>query len=339
MNHGPSSSHLNTGAGSSGPSSSASPILDGLERAPRFLQLTVLMNKQAEGTQVGKIVYFLINRQSVDLFYQKMEVWCAQARPAAPNTRRHAPNILKPQLSLYEKHERERAGSNSTAPLDPTASVSQSASSPAVSSSIHPTSPVPSSSQTTSSSSPSASTASGDLPKLNLPSALLTNESAILKLANALPTRYRYSDWTLLYSTERHGVSLMTFFNKTKKKGPSYLIIEDEAGFRFGAYISDSWEPQRSYYGTGECFLFTLYPSFNVYPWSQLNEYFIYSKEDTIAVGGGSGKFALWLDKDLLQGSSAPCDTFLNSTLSYQEDFKPVIVEVWGFNDAMAGAK
>ena len=307
------------------------------------------------GGQVGKIVYFLINRQSVDLFYQKLDIWCAQARPSGSSVVRkmqHNNNILKPQPTLYERMSGQANldDTKKAVPIfgsDSTSSTSQS---------LHKSSSSSSSNTTATSSGPSStgssSTGGGSslgppvhsgsstvmdivLPKLNLPSALITSEATLLKLAAALPTRYRHSDWTNLYSTERHGVSLTTFFNKTKRKGPTYLIIEDDAGFCFGAYISDSWEPQRSYYGTGECFLFTLYPSFNVYPWSQLNEYFIYSKEDTIALGGGSGKFALWLDKDLAQGSSAPCDTFLNSTLSYQEDFKPTVVEVWGFNDAM----
>jgi hypothetical protein len=364
--HGPSWQHLNTGSNvaSSVPSPSAtespSKMIDArlgiddllggnTDRSPRFLQLTVLFTKQAEGSQVGKIVYFLINRQSIDTVYQKLEAWCAQARPSMGGNngggggiRKPAPNILKPQLGLYERHERDRLSGGSSPSFDPTISTSP----PVITSSSSPannrngsegdqkSSPSPSSS-----SSITSSDSLIEVPKLNLPSVLLTNDTTIAKLAGALPVRYRHSDWTLLYSTERHGVSLMTFFNKTKRKGPSVLIIEDDAGFRFGAFISTSWEPQRSYYGTGECFLFTLYPSFNIYPWSQLNEYFIYSKEDTIALGGGSGKFALWLDKDLMQGSSAPCETFLNSTLSYQEDFKPVIVEVWGFNDAMSSIK
>lgn len=300
------------------------------------------------GGQVGKIVYFLINRQSIDLFYQKLDIWCAQARPSGASSRNrasHQHNILKPQPTVYER----MSGHSTSDEGKKAVPIFGSETKPSTSST---TSPTPHSSHSSphhhhTSSSPnglgapshsgSGSTVSEiHLPKLNLPSALITTDATLLKLAVALPSRYRHSDWTNLYSTERHGVSLMTFFNKTKRKGPTYLIIEDDAGFCFGAYISDSWEPQRSYYGTGECFLFTIYPSFNVYPWSQLNEYFIYSKEDTIALGGGSGKFALWLDRDLAQGSSAPCDTFLNSTLSYQEDFKPTVVEVWGFNDAIA---
>lgn len=289
------------------------------------------------GGQVGKIVYFLINRQSIDLFYQKLDIWCAQARPSGATSRKnqHANNILKPQPTLYERMAGTASDDNKKAvPIfgvgDSKSPTGSNTSSPSGGSSSSIGAPTHNNSGST--------VMDVDLPKLNLPSALITTDSALMKLAAALPTRYRHSDWTNLYSTERHGVSLTTFFNKTKRKGPTYLIVEDDAGFCFGAYLSDSWEPQKSYYGTGECFLFTLYPSFNVYPWSQLNEYFIYSREDTIALGGGSGKFALWLDKDLACGSSAPCDTFLNSTLSYQEDFKPTVVEVWGFNDAMAKA-
>lgn len=317
MNQGPSSNHLSTGSPGASPVSTPLPIdrfEDEPDRSPRFLQLTVMLGKPSDGTQTGKIIYFLINRQSIDLFYQKMEAWCAQAKPIAPAPKRAAASNLLSRLT----------GTGSSTGTSTSATSANNDSSLA-------SSPPPDK---------SSYLLQGDVepPKLNLPSALL-NDAMLIKLASALPTRYRHSDWTVLYSTERHGVSLTTFFNKTKRKGPSYLIVEDDAGFRFGAFVSDSWEPQRSYYGTGECFLFTLYPSWNIYPWSQLNEYFVYSKEDTIAVGGGSGKFGLWLDKDLQQGSSAPCDTFLNSTLSCQEDFKPVIVEVWGFNEAINKSK
>lgn len=405
MNHGPSSSHLNTGlmtpdsaqksasgithfAANVNVSPAQSPSkqlldarLDRLdEEALRFLQLTVLMPapvssasgrsasrdlrpdliasessgvdrdgnasdsnamsssaglNSSGGGQVGKIVYFLINRQSIDLFYQKLDIWCAQARPSSANNRKtnqHSNNILKPQPTLYERMAGTASDDNKKAvPIFGAGSDSKPSSS-------HSGNSSPSGLGAPTHNNSGSTVMEVDLPKLNLPSALITTDGALMKLAAALPTRYRHSDWTNLYSTERHGVSLTTFFNKTKRKGPTYLIVEDDAGFCFGAYLSDSWEPQKSYYGTGECFLFTLYPSFNVYPWSQLNEYFIYSREDTIALGGGSGKFALWLDKDLACGSSAPCDTFLNSTLSYQEDFKPTVVEVWGFNDAISKA-
>ena len=43
------------------------------------------------------------------------------------------------------------------------------------------------------------------------------------------------------------------------------------------------------------------------------------------------GNFGLWLDGDLYHGSSHPCKTFGNQTLSSEEDFVVKSIESWGF--------
>lgn len=83
------------------------------------------------------------------------------------------------------------------------------------------------------------------LPKLNAMSSIIQEEDQLRWLASVLPIRYQTSKWSLLFSTEIHGTSINTFYAKTKKKGPTYLILEDEDGFIFGAYISESWECQK----------------------------------------------------------------------------------------------
>jgi hypothetical protein len=45
-------------------------------------------------------------------------------------------------------------------------------------------------------------------------------------------------------------------------------------------------------------------------------------------MGGGDGKFALWIDCDFRNGASHPCKTFDNDCLSSQTDFVCDIVEV-----------
>lgn len=279
----------------------------------KFLQLVVMLSKPNEGTTTGKIIYFLINQQSIEIFYQKLLVWSAQSKPVNDLKSDKSSNILaKPITSSFLNQD-----------LNPSPLEYKSIISP-----ISIVQPQPEK---------TLDEQSIKLPHLNVDSAILGKSEKIQKILKkltfSLPPRLQNSDLTLLYSTERHGISLQTFFLKTKRKGPSYIIIEDQDGFQFGAFISQSWEIQKGYYGTGECFLFTIYPTFNVYPWSGLNEFFIYSREDTIAVGGGSGKFGICLDKELFQGSSSPCDTFLNTTLSCQQDFICTIVEVWGFEE------
>ena len=51
---------------------------------------------------------------------------------------------------------------------------------------------------------------------------------------------------------------------------------------------------------------------------------------DSLALGGG-GHFALYLEGDLLHGSSSSSHTFGNSCLAHTEDFELKDVELWGF--------
>jgi len=58
--------------------------------------------------------------------------------------------------------------------------------------------------------------------------------------------------------------------------------------------------------------------------------YFILSKDNSIAVGGGD-HFAIWLDGNFRYGSSLPCQTFRSPQLSSQPQFLCHELEVWGF--------
>jgi hypothetical protein len=65
-------------------------------------------------------------------------------------------------------------------------------------------------------------------PTLKDTSVILQTVEIQQKMALTLPTRFRNCEWTLLYSTERHGISLNTFYNRTRGKGPTLMLIEDE---------------------------------------------------------------------------------------------------------------
>ena len=43
--------------------------------------------------------------------------------------------------------------------------------------------------------------------------------------------RYQLHDWSLLYSTMKHGISLNTFYTKVFNKGPNIIIIEDSKNY------------------------------------------------------------------------------------------------------------
>ena len=69
---------------------------------------------------------------------------------------------------------------------------------------------------------------------------------------------------------------------------------------------------------------------FKAFPYSGVNDYIIYCEHDYLSVGGGDGKYGLWLDGVLEKGISSHCMTFGNEPLSEEgEKFEVVGVEVW----------
>lgn len=61
---------------------------------------------------------------------------------------------------------------------------------------------------------------------------------------------------------------------------------------------------------------------------SSKNDYFQFSTHEGLGVGGAGG-FAIWLDNDLLEGSSAPCGTFNSPCLASRAEFSVASVELW----------
>ncbi|KAH9420393.1 hypothetical protein DERP_014012 [Dermatophagoides pteronyssinus] len=160
----------------------------------------------------------------------------------------------------------------------------------------------------------------------------LLNVDIIQNLMKHLPARAEGYAWTLIYSTAQHGFSLNTLYRDMKHfDSPVLLIIEDTNCAKFGALLSHSLKISDHFYGTGETFLFTFYPIFECFPWTGENIFFIKGNNDSISIGAGEGNFGLWLDGDLYHGSSHPCKTFGNRTLSSEEDFVVKSIECWGF--------
>ena len=180
------------------------------------------------------------------------------------------------------------------------------------------------------------------------------------QLAGAMPSRFALADWRLLYSTTVHGISLNTLHVRTAGCGSCILAIKDREGNVFGAFCSEWREPSLppSFYGSGECFLFSVErlvdlpplpvgdapppnEAVNVHRWTGANSFFMLSDRDHLALGSG-GHFGLWLDADLLHGSSGPSATFGNTCLCRQRcdengDDAPLVgefccdvLEMWG---------
>ncbi|XP_044752751.1 GTPase-activating protein skywalker isoform X10 [Coccinella septempunctata] len=115
----------------------------------------------------------------------------------------------------------------------------------------------------------------------------------------------------------------------------------------FGAYCSSRWcernqKDQRgnrqAYFGTGETFLFSLYPERAKYPWVGIDadrvehgaELFMAADTKMITIGGGDGQ-AIWIDENIRFGKSDACSTFNNPPLCPGGDFEIRVLEVYGF--------
>lgn len=163
------------------------------------------------------------------------------------------------------------------------------------------------------------------------PPCILT-EAQREQLLPFLPPTLRTHSWSILYSTEQHGCSLRTAYQRLEGKGPSLLVVLDSEGHVFGAFTHDSWHVGSHYFGNGESFLFTAHPSFNVYGWTGTNHHFQLASHDSIALGSG-GHFGLWLDECFEFGSSGQSDTYGNAPLGSADHFRVIRVEFWGFHE------
>ncbi|CAK7207350.1 oxidation resistance protein 1 [Sporothrix eucalyptigena] len=236
-------------------------------------------------------------------------------------------------------------------------------------------------------------------------SARILTPSIAEEIRIMVPERLRIEeDWKLVYSLDQDGASLATLYEKTHKHDEHrigfVLVVKDQEGGIFGAYLTEHPHPSPHYFGTGECFLWrasllsplppppsadtdhlttrsttiaasptqptfgstsqssntdqiipgldpemstqqpksplAVHPPqspsirFSAFPYSGVNEYFIYCEAHSLSVGGGDGKYGLWLNDSLDKGISATCLTFGNQPLSDEgEKFGVLGVEVW----------
>ncbi len=174
------------------------------------------------------------------------------------------------------------------------------------------------------------------------------DESLILTLAVAeeirllLPPRLQICDaWVCMYSLLRDGVSLRTLYDACGgtggvRRAGYVLVVRDSAGGVFGAYLSHAPRISGHYYGTGECFLWNTKGMgkhglrFTAALYGGINEYFIYGESTFLSIGGGDGRYGLWLGESFERGESATCVTFGNEPLSEEgRRFDIVGVELW----------
>lgn len=180
----------------------------------------------------------------------------------------------------------------------------------------------------------------------------------LLTLWSWLPARMTMHQPTLIYTTEEHGCSLTTFFQRVDKHEPTLLCIRTVNDHVFGAYCSTSWAQRnvkdeygnrQTYFGTGESFLFTLRPDVNKYQWVGISkqqedagisslkhssELFMHGDSNMITIGGGNGN-GIMLDQELRFGKTESCETFDNPPLTSVGDFEVKVIEVYSLLNDM----
>lgn len=154
--------------------------------------------------------------------------------------------------------------------------------------------------------------------------------SEIRQLCRHLPPRVTGLSWSLVFCTWRDGFSLRNLYRQMEgQSGPVLLVLRDEDRQMFGAFSSSALRLSKSFYGTGETFLFSFCPELKVFKWTGNNSFFVKGDTDSLMMGSSSGQFGLWLDGDLYRGGSHPCATFNNEVLARQEQFCISELEAW----------
>ncbi|CAB80650.1 putative protein [Arabidopsis thaliana] len=141
------------------------------------------------------------------------------------------------------------------------------------------------------------------IPEISEPSLLLSEQSR-RSLYTSLPALVQGRKWILLY----------------------------RKGSVFGGLVEAPLIPtDKKYQGTNSTFVFTNKSGQpTIYRPTGANRFYTLCSKEFLALGGG-GRFALYLDSELLSGSSAYSETYGNSCLADSQDFDVKEVELWGF--------
>ncbi|KAJ1512666.1 hypothetical protein HMI54_007362 [Coelomomyces lativittatus] len=91
-----------------------------------------------------------------------------------------------------------------------------------------------------------------------------------------IPLRYQHAQLELVFTTRKHGRSINTFYELTREREPTILLLETMLGEIIGAFCSVTWplhsQQLNRFFGTGETFVFQLTPSPQNFPWAHANQ-------------------------------------------------------------------
>ncbi|KAJ2941347.1 hypothetical protein O0L34_g3547 [Tuta absoluta] len=165
--------------------------------------------------------------------------------------------------------------------------------------------------------------------------------SHLVWLNQQIPHKHR-EHWRFLFSSHIHGESFSTMAGRIQDVGASVVIIEDNSGYIFGGYASESWKLSPDFYGDDSSFLFTLAPKMRIYHATSFNNHYQYMNFQTKTLPNGlmmGGQFefgAIWVTADPFgEGTSAEsCSTYRGyKRLSKEPVFKIRSIEVWAVGD------
>ncbi|SGZ28251.1 BQ5605_C027g10296 [Microbotryum silenes-dioicae] len=156
----------------------------------------------------------------------------------------------------------------------------------------------------------------------------------------SLPPRLRISHrWTLIYSLDQHGISIGTMYDRMRialkgVDGGVVLVVKDVQGSTFGAYVNEPLKESNHYYGDGTCFLwkatpfsssdFRLGASVQSFRWTGRNDYLALTETSFLSIGGGDGKFGLWIDGLFEKGYTTRCPCFDNEPLTNERQWESI---------------
>lgn len=102
----------------------------------------------------------------------------------------------------------------------------------------------------------------------------ILSDLKISNLVENFPSMMKTMDWTLVYSVNRDGVSVGTFFEKCRDWRYTLLVIKDTNGYVFGGFCCETWKQSTKFYGTGESFIYTFKngDDITVYDWTGEND-------------------------------------------------------------------
>jgi len=160
---------------------------------------------------------------------------------------------------------------------------------------------------------------------------VIKDPEELIEVSKSLPERLRGMRWKVAYDFEHDGVSLDELYNKAAGHKETLLFVETTDGDRFGCFASETWNPStkaRSFYGTGESFVFNFKPSFQLFRWVGANDLVMTSSRSHIGMGAGEG-FIFCIDEHLNLGTSSPSSTFGNTeALPYKPEFRVAQLEL-----------